>query len=644
MSTLLLLSLVGPARADLITLDDVRQMVVELRPEVEAVAGRRLVEVPAVGIATSDQVLRQVQAFEAERLRARGGGDGAAQLAAASAYATGLLEHALAVYLESDGSLVLIKDHLERNFSETLASPDLAEASLRCVVAHELVHALQQQYAATPLALTEEQSFGARALREGQAVLISSRVCQAVDPQVARYVAAVAGTDVVASIPDPDDNVLAYGYAPLYLAGLEHAEGREAVWQALSGAPPSREALVVATKPWLQSGWPALLALDARALHQEELGRTFSAGPTSPYFSLLPFLSEEASQEVLAVVPDALGGAEFVGDGSSSHLRLVAFDLLEAEGAERWMARRQADALAWEDGKFRSFPWAFSGFSWQVKVSDSVPPAARQGFDGALWIHSTGTGGYRELWVRRGTALLGAFWDGYVSRGEILESLTTLAEHLPDARDTGPLEARRWMAAGSTRGVVDAPLSWTFSLDRALADAMADRFPACLGHVDEALAAAPDAEARRQSLALAYACAAFGSDLARADGLVAEGDARSFQDPRVKLAHAWLRLQVGRYEQTLALLDGLAPLDAATARYASEIRLGALLGLRRWKEATALAVTGAGTPELRMSLAGTLFQQGRLDSMAAVLSATCSEITDAGNRGRCEALRRSVAR
>ncbi len=372
---------------------------------IEKVAGRRFLEQPPIHF-TGTQELASI--IEANTLATHGDGEQAPDQEAIKRIRAEAIETAsgqFGSYSQQSQALYLQRDALERLARGDRMSEELRDAVVRCVLTHELVHALQDQHVNRPALRSGEERLGHRALVEGQANLIEAKLC---DPDAHRVLDARQGIDVIASHAEHDELLLAYGYGYHYAAALHRHHGHEAIWWALTKPPPSIEQLELVGGAGMLQGWddPEIVSAPAHAMVDLERWATV-VGPTSPV-GLLPGLG--GAQLDFDATPQALAGLTFRAGRGGRRLLVAAFLLADPDEAAAWIAARRREAQRTRirrGGKLRLIESVYTSQRrpWVGRLRGL---ARAHGLDESLWmvIHY-GDGAYREHWVSRDGLIVG---------------------------------------------------------------------------------------------------------------------------------------------------------------------------------------------------------------------------------------------
>lgn len=608
-----LLALVLAARAATITEADASRMVDDLAPLVEEAAGRTFVERPRIGIASRSAIagrMRRSRRFSAD--------DGGARD----------LADVLGIYLFGTQEIFLVSDSIERLFTAARYGPALLEPLTRCVVAHELVHALQHQRAAHSVEAEDEV---ARALLEGHADHVAGQVCG----EGVAWLDRVQGLDVPASRSADDRIAFAYGYAEAFVRRLEEVAGRAGVWSLLEGAPPPRDLIARVGGTGLPGGWadPGILA---------PIGLAAGANPDGELRAeaLAPWdaLGQLAPRAGTLVGVGGLGWRSEVGE---HQVQVLAFLLSDERAARRFLhARREEIRLPRfntpvESGLVRQSQF---GVLWKTRKAAGVDRTQ------AARMEVGGDRRYVEAWAARGRLLFGvAANDFHLKVSTVDAALAALVAmgwaDVPTSEDLAEDDRRALLALGDAPPAPDA-VAWSWRADQLVPAFTRGDWGACVAHV-EATAADVPPRGRDRLLALGLECALNGRDLTAAMRLidrVAE-PASVPEDLRVVLAgHLG---SAGRPTDVLAVLPATG--TGELRRAVDGLRLEANVALGRLDEVERIVRIGVAPPDLRAWAAVELARAGRVTAARQALAAACPEL-DGAPRRACEEARRNLSR
>ncbi len=621
----LILGLLTP-RAHAVTLDRERvlRMVEEQVPWVEQEAGRSFVETPAVHIVSREQLAAQLEAELEEAMRAG---------LAANEVNTHRIQHnrsivtmALALYDTGNDSLYVVSDRVEELFAETRASADLLEPVVRCVLSHELVHALQHQHADMPAPRTVEDSIAGTALIEGQAVLIQQRICE---PRARRLLDAVQGTDVLASRPVGDHELMMYGYGRHYVATIEDRWGKDAVWWAFGQPPPSLDLLVAVGKDRLLAGWddPELLAAPVRRI-TDARGWEVQAAPTSPV-QVLPELVTGRIGE--GMVPRALAGQMYAASKGKQALSLVAFVLADPSEAVDWIAARrgQAEAMRSDGVGIRVLVQGPSVVKLP-SIRELASIEKRHTVDETLQIGiDTDVHTYREHWVAADGLLLGVFChvEGVEASAinGALEALLDLG--LPTVpRGGDPQQLGALLEPMTPPDPLPKPTGgWCLARDRALRLSVRQQYDGCVQTIEAAVERFGTVPGL---VRVGHECVAMSGDLAESErwmGLLG-GEAPGGATALGRVYHAQELWAADRSGEGLALLEGLSSDEPGLQSSIHGLRAALLIEVGRIDEGLAIVEGGNVDAQMRVAVAAALANTGRYQQALELLRGSCDEV------------------
>ncbi len=195
----------------------------------ETAAQRPFLVLPPVLSVSRAQALANLEQQEAQEAEARIQAD---QDKARHEEILRLIDHSLAFYSIPEQKIYVISTNIG-DFMEstgTTVGPLLGSVA-RCVVAHELTHALQHQYAHRSPPKSDEEQASLLAMWEGQAHLVAQRSCA--DPVAWQLLESSQRLDVLSSLEPEDPIARYYGYGFAFMSTLERRGGIEATWNAL---------------------------------------------------------------------------------------------------------------------------------------------------------------------------------------------------------------------------------------------------------------------------------------------------------------------------------------------------------------------------------------------------------------------------
>lgn len=407
---------------------ELRGIIEQLRPRVEAATGRTFESLPKSAI--DDRAHVRATLVERPPWATPETWDAAA----AGRRADLVLTNALAIYSPNHDTLFLLSDAMREAFSSVEAGGDLVRPIVQCVVAHELTHALQYRTVARPF-LDAGQDLRSRLPIEGHASWVEQRVC----PEKGRAAHdALTGRELLGSV-DRDD---AYVYT--YMLGAELVDayvqryGNEAWWWRLDQPAPTPDAVHTIADARLVKQWrdAAPLGEALRAMPGLEHGLT-----DLTTWSPSAFLRALSSGGQHVRLPDLHLGA-------TMHAEVVAGGEAAAS-AFAWLVGSNAEAAAIVATRRTQIGTGFRGIATvsptpillTSRITTRALPAKQtpSGASETLWVSTNVAGGgvYQELWVARGpiTWLLG--WRGKKRDRDLLATLTRLTSLPLDANPVG---------------------------------------------------------------------------------------------------------------------------------------------------------------------------------------------------------------
>lgn len=550
-------------------------MVAEVAPAVEAAAQRDFLDLPAVDPYRRADLKAHLRA-RYEQMRGYAGDPNAlgAQEAAAMAQA----EQAAAVYVPFDHAIYFVTDAVVDD-----ALP------LRCVLAHELTHVLQHQYAPEP----EDDPEQVTALREGHANYIMLEVCKELPRQ--QLANPLTRTDVLASRTPSDPLSYAYGYGERFIAAVAAAGGAEAVWWTLAQPPPDQATLLQIAQGMLPSGWDNAKLWDvpgATPIIERDIA--------SP-IDVLPIITMEPIP--LDMPAFAWGGRLAVSEDGALWVAIA----LEGE-ARAWVAWRRAQMEL-----IRRPVRPVRALRGSPEVDDSLEIRRRR---------------QRERWVAADGLLLISLTSA--ERDKVAPLRAILDLHLP----TRPPEQPDVSLVQAMLPAQFPPLveSWQYRLSLATAAAGAGDYGRCVAQSFAALeVGGPPHPAAEQ----AYRCALLAQDLDAAHRAnVALRPAPAPADLRYE--HSRQLAARARYDEALALLDAPAetPEDQQHLR---DIQLWIFIRTHQTAQVIQLARSGTPSAVMRLEAAIYLTRQRHAAIARELLAPLCDELAGS-DQDRCKAL------
>lgn len=331
--------LLAPAVAAHPDADALRQMVAELAPVVEEVAGRRFETLPEVVLA-SPTALSEVLFREQVHLLGRLSNLPHEAAEVAAMQSVGALSGTFAgKYGFLDKRLYVVTDGVASAVASRGADPALVGPVLELVVAHELTHALQDQH--TDLAgvvSARADGDGVMAVNcvvEGHAVWVHEQVGQRLGhTDAVALVAAIHGYDpALPGLPDVPERFYTsyvYGQGRAFVAWHHAEHGPEQAWRLLR-EPPASSAMILAPEtyaPTLGAPWSPEVR-DALRRERRRLGRSRWRGTDERIgdFDLREHLIDRFRDDALAEHLEAAWRSRGTGDEPmlGIELQLLAF-------------------------------------------------------------------------------------------------------------------------------------------------------------------------------------------------------------------------------------------------------------------------------------------------------------------------------
>lgn len=610
--------------------DDTRAQALldEVVPAVESEAARAFVTIPHVAI-TGRATLRTALLRPADDA-VRGPG------VAARKRVEQLVNQSIALYVPATEQIYLIEESFEQLGERFDLADDSVEALAQCVLAHELVHALQHQYG-VEVAETATTRRGELALREGHASYVAAEVCRDWHgPAVVGLMDVVQNIELEASLT-ADDRAAVYGWGRRFAETLQ-AEG--ILWEALNADPPAWTDVVSAVEPTLAPAWrhadPMYGALAALRLPDLEVT---SVVPGSPTTELSPFFDARWG---LDAMPRARGGFSVEAASPEGDALVMAF-LLDRRGAA-------ADLVAWRrrsvlDSRADSTkPWlAYAKVRGSVVRTTKDRRLPALGRDRRvredLWItaETTGGGPYNEAWVATQRRLFvvmtsGPELTGWQVTGVLSSLMRTMSAQPGSELGLSPLEGWVRGVRQVDRSVVEQP-SWQYQLHRATRRLGEGEAGACTDVFAPLLVPGAVADLDEHADA-ALRCAATGEDLEVAGQALAFVD-RLDVDDAARIATAAVRAD--EPSLALAVLDKVDLIEDRVVDVAI-LRVAAMVALQRWDDAERVVDRTPMLPARVRAFAGTsLLVAGRKGAGLRILSAACPDLSGEA-RTRCVAL------
>lgn len=587
----------------------------QVAPAVEAEAGRRFEALPTARIGTRDEVYTHLLASQKLSSIAAG----VPVRAGVEREYREFVRTAMAVYTRDDDAVWLVKETLEEGLAAAAFSRDALEPVIRCTVAHELTHALQNRYA-TPHAPPGDGADTERARLEGQAALVARRVCRRTERAgAARMFEALGGNDVLLDAGD-SDAAFFYQLGPVYIADLEAHGGREAVWTALEGPPPPEDELRRIATARLGPSWAGSPGLDAVMRGTLPAGDV-SAVAGSPHLLLARLLAAGHDPATFDHVPAVLGGEVGLWTADHTGAELVRLFVEDPAAARAW-AEERATLVA---GAFER-PLDEDAQLAPILVRPHLVEHPERRVPGALfWAAGQDGARFSELWALQGNVLVGVAAAARAGTEELgrarFSAAVRAALDTPVAPAVADLPA---LLAGDAppdppRGV---PLSPMFVGE-----------PAMLAYLDGDAGQCADRVARLAGATemvsplalLGWTCALDAGDLTRAEKVLELVPAADRPLPLL-LDHATLLADARRYHDAQVLLAGAVAQTSEQKRTLADFRLTLALTDGDAAAVLPLATDEDADPELRWAAGGWLADHHRIDAALTVLRPLCGRI------------------
>lgn len=568
----------------------VDRLAAEVRGQVETVAGRRLLHLPAAEV-----------------------------LAAADPDLQGALPEDFStligvVYLRDRERLVVVSDRL----GERWDAPVL-EGLLRCEVARALTLALHHQYL-PPLETTHP-------VREGHAALVARRAC-----------AGSTTPDVVATFDLATASALegeSLGVAPVavgrrWVARLEADEGREAVWTALT-APPPVEALAERAEELRSDPWEVDDAVAAVGDVLSDLHGQGSRYWPTPLGLLSVFGSLDVDVVASPLLPPTLDARTWLWQDERLEVWVVAAQLAD-DLAPDWL---RANFPPWVDGRQR-FHNPEQQARGRIDRGGGVDEAGHA--FAVLRVHGRyGGRSFHEVWLSRGDQLFfiratGGRWrPSQVDTGPMFLA-ATIPPTSPGARLRREA-ARALFDRVPAEAPVDAPPDWRWRLEHARLGTDQQRADALLAALDEMTV---EEVLTRVDEARALAVLARRPEL---ETRVLDRIGMANLPDRVRFDLARDRLARREWDAALGLLDGITPGGGVSGGELLDLRV--ILSVERggWAEARELALRPESLHSTRLWLVTRALLGQRPELAAEVHRAACAALPEEERPG-CEALLR----
>lgn len=383
-------------------LDDawLRAVVERVQPAVEQACGRKFQKPPLVGLADAGDVMRALRDDLAPANAAFHAGQPQARIQKSLQMRADLLSNSLLGKYGFASKEVYVLPHLVRMNLGLVGHGEAAvEDVLQLVVAHELVHALQDQELDLARRVREcVDSDAADALSmgiEGHAVFCSERAAEALGLQaaIAPLRSVFAGNKDLASIPKTDlamrrlrgAGIVQYLRIADFFAREYAAGGNDRLWQVLAEPAPRTRRLLLEPPHTAGPACRNLMAAFA-GIDDQLAGRNWTIGRGSLSERLLLVENLPRGQDLVGLLPSLRGSAEWfaVSPTPASWRSLYALSFVDDAAAQRFVALAEDVAT----GDMQQSPLVFvaePGPAWQGGTSRrlsqapkaAIPPAAR---------------------------------------------------------------------------------------------------------------------------------------------------------------------------------------------------------------------------------------------------------------------------
>lgn len=451
-----LLSLSTSVQAARFTVDDAGEMVGRLAPQIAVVAGRDFVELPPVDIATRAQLSAKVTE------QALGEGE--------AAVLQQRVAESLAMYFGREGKIYLIDEAIEELFAGEHPVGLRLDATVAVVMAHELAHALEHQWADSAVPQTTEQAWVGLMHSEGFATLVEARWCDRWGDWMACQALGSTSAPDLGQLSELDQS----DTSAVYLLGgqlhvlIEQTGGIEANWAALQGPVPSTELIDTAMTHRLAGSWGDPAWMDT-ALEDFELGPT--ARGEGQRLDESDFAGP-MFHRLLGRGIEAVDGRVWTLEGRQGDRIAVALRLRSSEPAALLVAERRRQVTHAQAGRQHAF---FLGDlrgadlrMWARLALPELPAGPRL----QVWANNDSRS-YRENWAALDDVLVLTTSYGQVptrkeqaaSTARLLQAVASIDEAPRDA----PPEFQAWLSAlpASTPATISASFR-TFAATRAL--------------------------------------------------------------------------------------------------------------------------------------------------------------------------------
>jgi len=615
----LLLSLLTPALALELDRLDLDALTDQLVPELEAATSRTFLDVPKVHVVSRDELYQRVLDGQLAVRRLMGLGEiSAAELQTWS----DMTSVAIGFYTYADRQIYLVTTGVEDLFADYVVPPDLEQPLVRCVLAHELVHALQHQYQPYPEITDAAQEPVARMLREGHANLVSRPFCA--DETVRRFFHFNDGLDILAVRGLGDEIPFLYGYGERYQEQLSERHGPEAGWWALSAPPPSREAVAAAVDPHLLQGWRGTGVLDEAARRLMWPGAQGQVQPASP----AELLQQQLGAAGVTGLVSTQAGLHFSASEDKRSVTIMAFAFSDPAEAVRQLEHRRSDLEHGKGDGEELFFWGEVG-AYFGRFKIKVPKKLGQPFDDAFETKIVIDEGreYLESWVvRDGLVVAAAAVGTELKSRDLAEALAlVLAQDLPTRPPPEPEPGPLGMAVPEVLPAATTP-SWEYPFLQVFRDINAEQWGACIAGVDAMLPDAPP-DARDHVAMVGWTCGLASDDPDTATRFLDQLVDVAALDPELLIGHAALYSQQRRWHDCLAHLERIEAAGIDLPIEAVDLKIACLVESRRLTAAAAAASRREGTPLMRVNVAYALLNAQRWQKAMPILQEACPKLS-----------------
>lgn len=393
--------------------EHLQETVAETQAKVEVVLGRKLVRTPAIKITIGDMAADEVQAALTAAHPELGPGG------IQNRYGERIDEvrTSIAYYSGSVGKVFLLDDRLAALFRRRRTPDELRAGMLGCVLAHELVHAIQDEQGVLALSQTD----AGLALVEGQAAWVTQEVCSGV---AGRFARSVAGLDVIASMSPGNEDVFRYAYGAKFVAAYVRHYGVEGLWWLLQQeSPPPREAIIDVVEARLTPGWGSAKALT------EVYAREMGLDPASAKERLLSpdFLLPDTAVDEVGAPIRPLAGLQSHFRTNTRRASAMTF-LFDSDAGAAALVRARAAALRTCCIGTPVFTAAYF-YPDRIKtlmplVGPALPAGVTESIDMRVKVGASDW--YDEIWVARGPQVVGVTWEGRAPGRKLNEALRAL--------------------------------------------------------------------------------------------------------------------------------------------------------------------------------------------------------------------------